>query len=234
MDRSGHGFLDLKQLILVLGIVCSNRYTEKLKLLYILHSNPLLPQTEIDMKKNVKHDDTEVATEAENYFSDNTSEMIEALSSIENTFIPPISGFDQISTNPEYSTISPPRSMESNSVFYVDLPNEYGQSLDFGSSSSRLHSGIAFDSIDTISDTSEKSSGVINPSKTRISIGSTTETRSLNSLRVFFDHPDANFSKKNIPNMSQVNFMALWTSLLELLGEKSDTDVQKACKTNII
>lgn len=67
-----------------MGIVSSNRITEKLKLLYILHLPPLLSKSEIESNKQrqllqVKQqhvnksnkstkDDTEVATEAEDFF----------------------------------------------------------------------------------------------------------------------------------------------------------------------
>lgn len=70
MDKQSLGYLDFKQLVLALGIVCSNRITEKLKLLYILHLPPLLRRTEIEAKKDaVAHSDAEeVATEAEDFF----------------------------------------------------------------------------------------------------------------------------------------------------------------------
>lgn len=78
MDKQILGYLDFKQLVLALGIVSSNRITEKLKLLYILHLPPLLPKYEIEMnskqrlqqKMNNKSqkDETEVATEAEEMY----------------------------------------------------------------------------------------------------------------------------------------------------------------------
>lgn len=69
MDKQSLGYLDFKQLVLALGIVCSNRTTEKLKLLYILHLPPLLHPSEIDtIKQGKAKEDTEVATEAEDFF----------------------------------------------------------------------------------------------------------------------------------------------------------------------
>lgn len=78
MDKQTLGYLDFKQIVLALGIVSSNRVTEKLKLLYILHLPPLLPKCEIEFTKKQKQratkdekgggDDAEVATEAEDFF----------------------------------------------------------------------------------------------------------------------------------------------------------------------
>lgn len=70
MDKQSVGYLDFKQLVLALGIVCSNRHTEKLKLLYILHLPPLLRASEIEAKKDsaAAEEAEEVATEAEDFF----------------------------------------------------------------------------------------------------------------------------------------------------------------------
>lgn len=70
MDKQNYGYLDFKQFIQALGIVTSNRATEKLKLFYILHLPPLLPKSEIESTKQMaeKKDDAEVATEAEDFF----------------------------------------------------------------------------------------------------------------------------------------------------------------------
>ena len=59
------------QLINALGLVCSYKCTEKLKLLYILHLPPLLSKVEIAQvrKPQVKtKDDAEEAIEAEDFF----------------------------------------------------------------------------------------------------------------------------------------------------------------------
>lgn len=71
MDKQSLGYLDFKQSVLALGIVCSSRVTEKLKLLYILHLPPLLHRSEIDVKTSAcaaPEEAEEVATEAEDFF----------------------------------------------------------------------------------------------------------------------------------------------------------------------
>lgn len=71
MDKQSLGYLDFKQLVLAFGIVCSNRITEKLKLLYILHLPPLLRRNEIEASKKdtvTVEEAEEVATEAEDFF----------------------------------------------------------------------------------------------------------------------------------------------------------------------
>lgn len=76
MDKQALGYLDFKQLVFSLGIVSSNRITEKLKLLYILHLPPLLPRSEIEKNqqkssgtdKPEKGGHEEVGTEAEDFF----------------------------------------------------------------------------------------------------------------------------------------------------------------------
>lgn len=76
MDKQALGYLDFKQLVFSLGIVSSNRITEKLKLLYILHLPPLLSRSEIEKnrQKSTRTDkpekgaDEEVGTEAEDFF----------------------------------------------------------------------------------------------------------------------------------------------------------------------
>lgn len=76
--------LDFSQILNALGLVCSSKYTEKLKLLYILHLPPLLSKVEIEQVRNPKKktkDDAEEAIEAEDFFGDDPSESIEALPS---------------------------------------------------------------------------------------------------------------------------------------------------------
>lgn len=76
--------LDFSQILNALGLVCSSKYTEKLKLLYILHLPPLLSKIEIEQVRNPKtkaKDDAEEAIEAEDFFGDDPSESIEALPS---------------------------------------------------------------------------------------------------------------------------------------------------------
>jgi hypothetical protein len=95
------------------------------------------------------------------------------------------------------------------STFYVNLPN---------------------DSLDTISDISDlglKSTQNIpeNSSQTSDSfnLDNYMHSRSVGGLRVIFDDSnDANSSSKTVPNMSQKNFEALWTSLQEIMATNND------------
>lgn len=220
-------------MILALGIICSNRFMEKLKLLYILHLPPLLPKSEIDkIDVNLKNlrDEMEVGTEAESFFSEDASESVEALPS------PVDHGFVQrLTTNIEYpsssSNVTPNLSIDSTntktSTFYVDLPTDFNH---FGGPS-----GLVYDSVDEsdISDLgykvdsiSQNSDGNFLKYDHPISVSS-TDTRSLNSLRIFLDQPDSNFTKKTIPNITESNFMALWSSLLEIIGK---TNKDPECK----
>uniref|UniRef100_A0A1B0B5L1 Rab-GAP TBC domain-containing protein n=1 Tax=Glossina palpalis gambiensis TaxID=67801 RepID=A0A1B0B5L1_9MUSC len=83
-DKKSTGLLDFSQILNSLGLVCSSKYTEKLKLLYILHLPPLLSKAEIDhvRKPRIKtEENTEEAIEAEDFFGDDPSESIEALPS---------------------------------------------------------------------------------------------------------------------------------------------------------
>ena len=70
MDKNISGYLEIKQLIFALGIICSNKPIEKLKLLYILHLPPLLSAFELESNKmiDVKDPETEIAAEAESFF----------------------------------------------------------------------------------------------------------------------------------------------------------------------
>lgn len=233
MDKKSLGYLDFKQLVLALGIVSSNRVTEKLKLLYILHLPPLLSKTDIESSKvNKTKGDAEVATEAEDFFCDDVSFSIEALPSpTDETF----ADEGNININPRSSmNLTPNLSIDSNarsSIFYVDLPidrmsQEGGESIDTISDISDLGKAVNFDIIDG----SQFSDGNTNLlAGTMISNDSSIDTRSLSSLRVFLDHPDSNFTQNSIPDMTQKNFMALWTSLLEIVGH-CDIDMQHACK----
>lgn len=209
---------------------------EKLKLLYILHLPPLLPKSEIDKidatLKNLR-DEMEVGTEAESFFSEDASESVEALPSpVDHGFV------QQLTTNIEYpsssSNVTPNLSLDSTntktSTFYVDLPTDFNH---FGGPS-----GLVYDSVDEsdISDLGFKVDNISNMSLNSdgnflkydhpISVSS-TDTRSLNSLRIFLDQPDSNFTKKTIPNITESNFMALWSSLLEIIGK---TNANGDCK----
>lgn len=70
-DKKGTGVLDFGQLINALGLVCSNKNMEKLKLLYVLHLPPLLSKAEIERSRRPRprtKDDAEEAFEAEDFF----------------------------------------------------------------------------------------------------------------------------------------------------------------------
>lgn len=199
---------------------------EKLKLLYILHLPPLLPKSEIDKidvtLKNLR-DEMEVGTEAESFFSEDASESVEALPSpVDHGFV------QQLTTNIEYpsssSNVTPNLSIDSTntktSTFYVDLPTDFNH---FGGPS-----GLVYDSVDEsdISDLGFKDGHFLKYDHP-ISVSS-NDTRSLNSLRIFLDQPDSNFTKKTIPNITESNFMALWSSLLEIIGKtNADVDCKK-------
>lgn len=229
MDKKSLGYLDFKQLVLALGIVSSNRVTEKLKLLYILHLPPLLSKTDIESSKaNKAKGDAEVATEAEDFFCDDVSFSIEALPSpTDETFADKaninITSRSSMNLTPNLSVDSNARS----SIFYVDLPidrmSQEGESIDTISDISDLGKAANFDILDGSSQFSNLTAG------TMISNDSSIDTRSLSSLRVFLDHPDSNFTQNSIPDMTQKNFMALWTSMLEIVGS-CDIDMQRACK----
>lgn len=234
MDKKSLGYLDFKQLILALGIVCSNRVTEKLKLLYILHLPPLLSKTDIEScKANKSKGDAEVATEAEDFFGDDVSFSIEALPSpSDETFADKaninIMARSSMNLTPNLSVDSNARS----SIFYVDLPidrmsQEGCESIDTISDISDLGKAANFDILDGASQFSDGNTNAV--AGTIISNDSSIDTRSLSSLRVFLDHPDSNFTQNSIPDMTQRNFLALWTSMLEIVGN-CDIDMQRACE----
>ncbi len=236
MDKKSLGYLDFKQLVLALGIVCSNRVTEKLKLLYILHLPPLLSKTDIESSKANKakeKGDAEVATEAEDFFCDDVSFSIEALPSPnDETFVDKsninIVARSSMNMTPNLSVDSNARS----SIFYVDLPmdrmSQEGESIDTISDISDLGKAVNFDILDASSQFSDGMNTNL-VAGTMISNDSSIDTRSLSSLRVFLDHPDSNFTQNSIPDMTQRNFMALWTSMMEIVGN-CDIDMQRACK----
>lgn len=236
MDKKSLGYLDFKQLVLALGIVSSNRVTEKLKLLYILHLPPLLSKTDIESSKaNKAKGDAEVATEAEDFFCEDVSFSIEALPSPnDETFVEKTN----INITPRSSiNMTPNLSVDSNarsSIFYVDLPidrmsQEGGESIDTISDISDLGKAINFEILDGSLQFNDANTNLV--AGTMVSNDSSIDTRSLSSLRVFLDHPDSNFTQNSIPDMTQKNFIALWTSMLEIVGN-CDIDMQRACKLN--
>ncbi|XP_060652337.1 TBC1 domain family member 9 isoform X1 [Drosophila nasuta] len=148
-DKKGTGQLDFGQLVNALGLVCSNKSTEKLKLLFVLHLPPLLSKAEIERTRRPRprtKDDAEEAIEAEDFFDDDASESIEALPSpSDQNFdaddfalisatqhlhnLAGISGntFMDLSRTPNLSLNSNASSLaHRNSTFYVDLPGAAG------------------------------------------------------------------------------------------------------------
>lgn len=74
-DKKSTGSIEFSQIINALGLVCSHKYTEKLKLLYILHLSPLLSKAEIEQVRRPKSkakEDAEEAIEAEDFFGYNS------------------------------------------------------------------------------------------------------------------------------------------------------------------
>lgn len=70
-DKKGTGLLDFGQLINALGLVCSTKSMEKLKLLFVLHLPPLLSKAEVERTRRPRprtKDDAEEAFEAEDFF----------------------------------------------------------------------------------------------------------------------------------------------------------------------
>lgn len=67
----------------------------------------------------------------------------------------------------------------------------------------------------------------------QLSFPSSIDNRSINSLRVFLDQPDSNFTQKNIPDIRQPNFGALWQTLIEIIGH-SNHDVWHARKRSVL
>ncbi|XP_073840072.1 TBC1 domain family member 8/9 isoform X1 [Musca autumnalis] len=83
-DKKSTGTLEFAQLINAFGLLCSKKYAEKLKLLYILHLPPLLSKVEIEQIRRPQSktkEDAEEAIEAEDFFEEEASESIEALPS---------------------------------------------------------------------------------------------------------------------------------------------------------
>ncbi|XP_055625548.1 TBC1 domain family member 9 [Toxorhynchites rutilus septentrionalis] len=243
MDKQVCGYLEFKQLIFALGIICSKRTTEKLKLLYILHLPPLLSALEIENRglSDSKDSDTEIATEAENFFSDNPIESIKSLPSpidisLETTDIENLS-LSHFNATPNLSIDESSTNAETSSIFYVDLPatSTAGTAPNIASSSNaNMGEGESNGSRSDLSDLGFNKISFEDASSSTTTNGRRVpgnEARSISSLRIFLDEPDSNFTNKTIPNMTQKNFIALWTTLLEILnrGKKApDSEVQHA------
>lgn len=213
--------MDFNQLIFVFGIICSNHILEKLKLLFILHLSPLLSNYEIENNTNKTISDTEVATEAENFFSDDTSSKINSLPS-------PI----DLDFHQEELLYPPEPETGRTSIFYVDLADNVSHD------NSKI--SLSEDNISDISDLGFRTGAAsstnkfcdissftqIPDNKISYSLSSSSETKSLGSLRILFDQTDT----KTIPPITQNNFIALWTTILEMIGKTVDGDIQRACK----
>ncbi|XP_058830924.1 TBC1 domain family member 9 [Topomyia yanbarensis] len=249
MDKQVCGYLEFKQLIFALGIICSKRATEKLKLLYILHLPPLLSAHEIENSSRTesRDSDTEVATEAECFFSDNPIETIKALPSpidisLETSDVENLS-LSHFNATPNLSIDESSTNAETSSIFYVDLPatsTAAGTALDrMSTNNANLGEAESYGSRSDISDLGFNKINFEDGSSSTTTNGRRTtgnESRSISSLRIFLDEPDSNFTNKTIPNMRQKNFIVLWTTLLEILnkGRKiADGEVQQAYITLI-
>lgn len=155
--------------------------------------------------------------------------------------------FDLTTATTKNANFTPNLSVDSHShnaarqsIFYVDLPTDYMsqgggcESIDTFSDISDLGKPVNFDNMSDFSQISELRHATDDNSKQPSSICSSSfDTRSLSSLRIYLDHPDSNFTEKSIPDMTQHNFIALWTSLMEIIGY-SDIDMQHACKFFLI
>ncbi|CAD7082621.1 unnamed protein product [Hermetia illucens] len=230
-DKKCTGSLDLNQFVRVLGIVCSDKEVEKLKLLYILHLPPLLSRTELEnpVKPEKEKEGPEVAVEAEDFFSDDPSESIEALPSptdhnfIEGSRLSTDQRNDAANDTSNYSLNS---QNARTSTFYVDLPElsakDRFESIDTFSDISDL--GAKPVNFETISNLSQISDLNVMKLENQPSSTSSFDTKSLSSLRFIFDQSE---SQQQIPDMKRANFHALWKSLTEIVGA-SDAEMEKA------
>lgn len=234
MDKREVGYLDFEQLVLALGLILCGKSVDKLKLLYILHLPPLLLRSEIDLRfqqqrKTIKVDggDMEMAAEAELFFSDDTI-TTDAL-------------LDALPSPSELLQLAQPSfpAHQSQSTFYVDLPMQNQcESIDTVSDISdlglRTHDSSNLDDFSHISSQSDHPLGSSLANKASPSV---SENRSLNSLRYYFDQSTdfdgpANTSTstikvKTIPSITQMHFITLWTTMLEIMG-RLDDDVQES------
>lgn len=172
-DYNNTGFLDFVQVLNTLGLICSNKYKEKLRLLYILHTPPLLTNAEIDFMRKPQEkkskDEAEEAIEAEDFFDEDPSESIEALPlpldqtldindyDIANNAICTLTS-DIMTTNNDKRSTNMGNSLTrrsstsctplQSSIFYVDL-------FDENNKSNTLQKHGRVESTDTISDISD-------------------------------------------------------------------------------
>ncbi|KQS44365.1 uncharacterized protein Dere_GG13242, isoform C [Drosophila erecta] len=231
-DKKGTGVLDFGQLINSLGLVCSNKNMEKLKLLYILHLPPLLSKAEIERSRRPRpriKDDAEEAFEAEDFFDNDASESMEALPSpSDHNFdaddfalisatqhlhnLAGISGntFMDLSRTPNLSLNSNASSVaHRGSTFYVDLPGLQGTatSTDAGRDEDELQPELRqqgrYESIDTFSDISDLGAARITPPGAAVAAGAASAAAA--------DHMLLNV--ETISNFSQISDLVAATRL---------------------
>lgn len=241
MDKREVGYLDFEQVVLALGLICCGRSTEKLQLLYVLHLPPLLPRLEIEMKRQQQlkpaagvDADMEEAAEAEHFFNDEPAESLDALPSPQ----------ELLQLTQPYLLSSAPScsSGPGQSTFYVDWSATSSHNLesidtisdisDVGpptAQAARLRTTSSnyddFSHLSTQSETTTTGCGGVQRG------GLTNVSGSLSSLRMIFDQStDADCGNwathKSIPDMPQLQFIALWNTIVEIIG-RFDTDVQE-------
>lgn len=243
-DKQCLNVLDFTQIINAIGIIRSNKYPEKLKLLYILHLPPLLYKREIDqIKKQTpkRKDEAEEAFEAEDFFcDDDPTETVEALPSpTDHNFEEDLpSSFKNMLIPKDYkkdSSKMTPSSVNSNdgrtSTFYVDLPDLAKQKRcesndtisDFSDLGAALGRNGAKQNLETCSNFSQ----ISDLNYMRRNSSSTLDTRSLGSLRSILDQSD--MQQKVVPDMKRANFDILWQSLVDICGGVQDDEMKQAC-----
>lgn len=221
-------------------MLCSTKYTEKLKLLYILHLPALLSKAEIEQLRKPKvktKDDAEEAIEAEDFFGDDASESIEALPSpTDKNFdeddyalltatqrlhsLAGITGntFTDILRTPNLSATSDASSLPVNarrSTFYVELPEE--------DNSISSTTGAIAGSYNAVAGSQNGSSGIIAPLRQQgrfESIDTFSDISDLGAAKV--TPPQLNV--ETISNFSQISDLIMNTNAkLERTDSNTDT-----------
>ncbi|KAL5292343.1 TBC1D8 family protein [Megaselia abdita] len=243
-DKQCTNVLDFTQIINAIGIIRSNKYPEKLKLLYILHLPPLLNKREIEqLKKQTpkRKDEAEEAFEAEDFFcEDDPTETVEALPSpTDHNFEEdlPSSFKNMILTkdNRDSSKMTPSSVNSTDldgrtSTFYIDLPDLSKQkrceSIDTISDFSDLGAALGKNGAKQNLETCSNFSQISDLNYMRRNSSSTLDTRSLGSLRSILDQTD--MQQKVVPDMKRANFDVLWQSLVDICGGVQDHEMKEA------